>query len=119
MGYSARPRRISGRRGPQVQIRLRQLFENTRFRLDLEGTDLDEEVARFHHPLVLVRAFTNGKGRHARLMADAVLRERRQIPFTWGRASRVGAGEVRERFFGALCAADVDGIRPLIGFVRS
>jgi Fic-DOC domain mobile mystery protein B len=103
---------------PQVPTRLRQLFENTRFRLDLEGTHVDEEVAHFHHRLVLIHAFANGNGRHARLMADALLRERRQIPFTWGRVSLVDAGEVRERYIGALRDADKGNIRPLLEFVR-
>lgn len=104
---------------PQVPMRLRQLFENTRFRLDLQGTHLDEEVARFHHQLVLVHAFANGNGRHARLMADALLRERRQVPFTWGRVSLVDAGDVRERYIGALRTADAGNIGPLLEFVRS
>lgn len=104
---------------PQVPMRLRQLFENTRFRLDMEGTHLDEEVARFHHKLVLVHAFANGNGRHARLMADALLRERHQVPFTWGRVSLVDPSEVRERYIGALRAADAGDIRPLLEFVRS
>lgn len=103
---------------PQIPMRLRQLLENTRFRLALEGADLDEEVARFHHQLVLVHAFANGNGRHARLMADAVLREQRQLPFTWGQVSLVDAGEVRERYIGALRAADAGNIRPLVEFVR-
>ena len=103
----------------QVPMRLRQLFENTRFRLDMQGIDLDEEIARFHHQLVLVHAFANGNGRHARLMADALLRERRLIPFTWGRVSLVDPSEVRERYIGALRAADAGNIRPLLEFVRS
>lgn len=103
---------------PQIPMRLHQQFENTRYRLDLEGVDLDEEVARFHHQLVSVHAFANGNGRHARLMADALLRERRQAPFTWGRVSLVDAGEVRDRYIGALRAADGGDIRLLVEFVR-
>jgi fido (protein-threonine AMPylation protein) len=31
---------------------------------------LDEIAARFHHRLVAIHPFPNGKGRHGRLMAD-------------------------------------------------
>lgn len=102
----------------QVPVRLRQLLDNAQFRLGLPNIDVDREAASFHHQLVLVHAFANGNGRHARLMADALLRERRRVPFTWGRVSLVDAGEVRERYIGALRAADKGNIQPLLEFAR-
>ncbi|VUX56401.1 Mobile mystery protein B (fragment) [uncultured Woeseiaceae bacterium] len=41
------------------------------------------------------------------------------VPFSWGGANLVDAGEVRTRYIEALQAADRHDIGPLLGFVRS
>ena len=63
--------------------------------------------------------FANGNGRHARMIADAVLFRGGRPRFTWGSANLVEAGEVRRRYIAALRAADGHDIRPLLDFVRS
>lgn len=80
----------------------------------------DEIAARFHHRLVSIHLFPNGNGRHARLMTDLLLvqvldRQR----FSWGRENLVRAGDCRQRYIGALRAADRHDYGPLLEFVRS
>ena len=68
--------------------------------------DIDQAAARLHHRIVLVHAFRNGNGRHARLLTDRVLRVRGIAPFSWGRANLVKTGPVRSAYIAALRAAD-------------
>lgn len=103
----------------QVPLRLRQLLDNTQYQLDHGTNPLDETAARFHHALVLIHVFPNGNGRHAREMANCLLREHGAEPFTWGRGSLVHAGELRARYLLALQAADRGDFAALFQFVRS
>ncbi|MDZ4300906.1 Fic family protein [Pseudomonas sp. FP818] len=79
-----------------------------------------EEVAvRFHHQLVSLHPFPNGNGRHARLMADCLLRQQGLALFSWGSANLIAANEVRMRYIQALRAADLNDYGLLQAFVRS
>ena len=79
----------------------------------------DEIAARFHHRLVQVHPFPNGNGRHARLMADALLAELGGPPFTWGVGGLGEESDVRARYLDAIRRADAGDYEPLFTFVRS
>ena len=53
-------------------------------------------AARYHHRLVSIQPFPNGNGRHARFMADLLLKELTGKIFTWGQNS-LGSGGRRAR----------------------
>ena len=79
-----------------------------------------ELAARFHHALVWIHPFPNGNGRHARMMADALLKQLGRPAFSWGSgANLVSANAVRARYLGALRAADQGDFAELLAFVRS
>ncbi|MBE0502069.1 MAG: mobile mystery protein B [Desulfuromonadales bacterium] len=104
----------------QIPVALHQLFLDVSGWLDYKAFPPDEIAARFHHRLVAIHAFSNGNGRHARLMADVVLvhllgRER----FSWGEENLTNAGECRRCYIEALQAADRHDYGPLLAFVRS
>ena len=103
----------------QVPVRLRQLFDNTACQLARGAPLLDEAAARFHHQLVLVHAFQNGNGRHARMLTDCLLRMQGAAPFTWGGGSLVTPGDTRRSYINALRAGDAGDIQPLMAFVRT
>lgn len=103
----------------QVGVQLKDLLEDTRYRLDHGTYPLDEIAARFHHRLVSIHPFPNGNGRHARLMADVLLVRRGAEPFSWGRGDLVHARAARDRYLAALRAADRGEIGLLLEFVRS
>lgn len=70
--------------------------------------------------MVWIHPFPNGNGRHARMMADALLKSLGQTAFTWGNGgSLVAANEVRARYLAALRAADQGDYQLLLAFVRS
>lgn len=78
-----------------------------------------ELAVRFHHRLVSIHPFSNGNGRHARLMTDLIMRGFGLEPFTWGRIHLATLGEARRRYIAALRAADGQDIQPLIKFAGS
>jgi Fic-DOC domain mobile mystery protein B len=80
----------------------------------------DVEIAvRFHHRLDSIHPFSNGNGRHARLMADLIMRRFGLEPLTWGRIRLTTPVDTRHRYIKALRAADGQNIQPLINFAQS
>jgi Fic-DOC domain mobile mystery protein B len=78
---------------------------------------IHECAVRLHHRLISVRPWSNGNGRHARLMADVAVAAQGETPLTWG--SRSAAGSARSRYAEALVAADGGALGPLLDFAKS
>jgi Fic-DOC domain mobile mystery protein B len=95
------------------------LLGDVRYWLE-HGTYTPDEIAvRFHHRLVSIHPFPNGNGRHARLIADVVIRRQDWPVFTWGGADIVRTGDPRHAYIEGLRAADKNDIQPLLIFARS
>lgn len=105
----------------QVAVKLRDLLDNTRYQIENHVFNEDEVVVRFHHQLVLIHAFANGNGRHARLMADLLIMRLGRPRLTWGGASAsfTAVGAIREKYLVALRAADQGPLDELIEFAKS
>jgi len=103
----------------QIALKLHQLLGNVIWWVENDTFPLDEIAARFHRELVWIHLFPNGNGRHARYMADVLLKQCGRPEFTWGRASLAAASEVRLRYIEALRAADQGDYAALLVFVRS
>jgi Fic-DOC domain mobile mystery protein B len=103
----------------QIQNSLAALLGDARYWQEHETHALDEIAVRFHHRLVFIHPFSNGNGRHARMMADVLAKRQGRPVFTWGGAELVRAGDFRRRYIEALQAADRNEIEPLIQFARS
>ena len=106
---------------PHYQIReaLAVLLGDARYWVEHQTFEPDELAIRFHHRLVSIHPFANGNGRHARLIADVIVRKQGRPVFTWGDADIVRAGDFRRSYIDALRAADKNDIRPLLAFARS
>ena len=77
-------------------------------------------MARFHHRLVSIHLFSNGNGRHARMMADILLVSQGKQRFSWGRSGDlVKASVARQHYIQALRAADKMDYILLMNFVRA
>jgi len=99
---------------------LRLLLDDARYWLAQNTYPKDEIAIRFHHRLVVIHPWPNGNGRHARLMADILVRRQGQPPLTWGAgASLAESGTARQRYLAALRAADDGDIQRLLLFARS
>lgn len=103
---------------PNVPNELRALLDDVRFWIEAKSYPSDEIGVRFHHRLVAIHLFSNGNGRHARMMADLLAVHLGLPRFSWGFANLDNAGDVRRRYIQALRAADDHDIAPLLTFAR-
>ena len=103
----------------RVAIELRQLLDDTEFWIQNATFSPKELAARFHHRLVFIHAFPNGNGRHARIMADAVLTKLMNEPaIDWaGGYPLEKMNERREHYIAALRKADGHDFKELFRFV--
>ncbi len=102
-----------------IQVGLHNLFQDVEAQIRYQSFGLEEMAARFHHRLVLIHAFPNGNGRHARLMTDLFLKVHQAKPFSWGATNLTGMSKVREAYIQALQTADKHDYQHLLNFVRS
>lgn len=102
-----------------IRVELGKLIEDARLWRERSVFEPDELAIRFHHRLVSIHPFPNGNGRHARLMADLIVRQEGRPPFSWGGASLTTTSELRERYIAALRSADNGDMAPLLRFARS
>ena len=103
----------------QIAVVLKNLLDNTVYQIENKAMPIDEIVVRFHHQLVLIHAFPNGNGRHARLMADALIVSLGGKRFSWGGNTLIATpGAIRQNYLSALRAADKGDIAPLMQFAR-
>lgn len=106
----------------EIVQRIPQLLANTRYWLENKIFSTDEAVLRFHHQLTRIHPFTNGNGRHARMMADVVAVKYGRAEFTWGAGKDlVAQGDARTRYLTALRTLDANenDVKPLFEFARS
>ncbi|BAB49289.1 mobile mystery protein B [Mesorhizobium japonicum] len=103
----------------QIGSQLRVVLDDARYWAD-KGTYMPREAAvRLHHRIVFVHPFANGNGRHARILADAVLEKIYKVdPIDWTAGSDLQKmNERRAGYIAALKAADRHDITPLLAFV--
>lgn len=103
----------------EIPAALRQLLDDVKAWIEYRSYSPDETAVRFHHRLVLIHPFSNGNGRHSRLMADLLVMRLGRERFSWGSANLRLAGDVRGSYISALKAADNYDIGPLLVFARS
>lgn len=103
----------------QIAIQLRQLLDDAKYWIEHDTYSPKELAARFHHKLVFIHPFPNGNGRHARIMADAVLTKLLNEPaMDWAGGYRQEAmNKRRNQYIAALRAADGHDISALLEFV--
>jgi Fic-DOC domain mobile mystery protein B len=84
----------------------------------LNKTFDDVEIAiRYKHRLVSIHPFSNGNGRHSRLMADIIINHIfRKKDFPWGNENLTPTNTNRKKYIKALHQADEGDITPLLEF---
>ena len=102
-----------------VRPDLLDLLRDTAHWIEHKTYEVDEIAARFHHRLVQIHVFSNGNGRHARLMTDVILSHLGRSRFSWGSADLYRKGDARDRYLAALKEADRSNLKPLFAFVRT
>ncbi len=103
----------------QIPTELRTLLGDTLYWINNNTYAPEEITIRFKHRLVSIHCFSNGNGRHSRLMADIVIEKVFKLPvFTWGAANFVQQENIRTTYLNAIRAADAGNMEPLIAFAR-
>jgi Fic-DOC domain mobile mystery protein B len=100
----------------QINMQLRQLFDDASAWRQFNTYPLDERAYRLHHRLTVIHPFPNGNGRAARLMADHYLVQHGSTPFTWG--ASMPADQVRDIYLAAIRTADAGRYNALAAFAR-
>jgi Fic-DOC domain mobile mystery protein B len=102
----------------QIPTALKTLLDDTLYWHANKTYSPDELTLRFKHRLVSIHCFSNGNGRHSRLMADIIIQKIFALPlYTWG--MKTHETDSRLTYLNAIKATDNGNIQPLIDFARS
>ena len=99
----------------QISTQLRNLLDDVRYWVKNNTYSPIEGAVRFHHRMVYIHPFPNGNGRHARIMADALLEKvYKAQAIDWsGGDDLQQMNERRKQYIAALKAADGGDYGPL------
>ncbi len=102
----------------QIGVQLKILLDDVNYWIENKTYSSKEIAVRFHHRLVKIHLFPNGNGRHARIMADAILEKLfKQPPIGWaGGQDLEEINDRRKEYIRALQAADNENYKPLFEF---
>ncbi len=104
----------------QIQTKLKNLLDDAMYWYENNTYSPDEISIRFKHRIVSIHCFSNGNGRHSRLMADIIIDKIFKLPvFSWGAAKLSNKGEARAAYLNAVKTADKGDYSLLLEFARS
>lgn len=104
----------------QIPSELKMLLDDVLFWNRHQTYSPDEITIRFKHRLVSIHCFSNGNGRHSRLLADIVISKVFTMPiFSWGGKLNTSSKVQRQTYLQALKSADRGSLQELISFARS
>jgi Fic-DOC domain mobile mystery protein B len=102
-----------------IGAELKKLLDDCTYWIENKVFSEDEIAVRLSHRMVLIHPFTNGNGRHSRLIADVLVTKGFSKPyFTWGSVSLSKQSEARTNYLSALKDADKNDYKLLIKFSR-
>jgi Fic-DOC domain mobile mystery protein B len=104
----------------QIPSELKQLLDDTQFWIENKTFDPDEIAIRFKHRIVSIHCFSNGNGRHSRIMADIIIEKVfKQELFTWGMSDLSTENNARSSYLKVIKLADQHVYTELLKFARS
>ncbi len=104
----------------QIPMELKVLCEDSLYWIENKTYSEDEIAIRFKHRLVSIHCFSNGNGRHSRLMADIIIEKLfGKPPFSWGASNLSKEGTPRAAYLKAVKKADLNEYQLLFEFARS
>jgi Fic-DOC domain mobile mystery protein B len=103
-----------------IATQLKSLCDDTLYWIDNQTFSPEEIAVRFKHRLVSIHCFSNGNGRHSRLMADIIIEKiYNKPPFSWGAANLSKHTDGRKTYLRAVKQADRGNFDFLISFAQS
>ena len=103
-----------------ISIELKNTLDDCLYWIDNKTYEPEEIAVRFKHRLVSIHCFSNGNGRHSRLMADLIMEKIfKKTFFTWGGNNLVQQTNARAMYIKAVKLADDNDIKTLVAFAKS
>ncbi|MCI2230280.1 mobile mystery protein B [Polaribacter sp. MSW13] len=104
----------------QIGIELKNLLDDTKYWIENKTFPPEEIAIRFKHRIVSIHCFSNGNGRHSRMMADIIMESifGNEI-FSWHQSNIIKANETRNQYIKALREADNGNFKQLIEFAKN
>jgi Fic-DOC domain mobile mystery protein B len=104
----------------QITVALKQLLDDCLHWMKHHSFPDEEMAIRFKHRMVQIHCFSNGNGRHSRLMADVMMEKIFHLPlFTWGAADLIKQSDPRTVYIKALKKTDGGDYKDLLAFAKS
>ena len=104
----------------EIGIQVKNLLDDCLFWIENKTYPEDEIAIRFKHRIVSIHCFSNGNGRHSRLMAEIIIKHIFGKPiFTWYSRNLTVVDDPRKEYLDALKEADAGNILPLVKFART
>lgn len=104
----------------EIPTALRSLIDDAKYWHEQNVFEPDEFAIRFKHRLVSIHCFSNGNGRHSRMIADMIIEKIYQHPvFSWGGARISEDTDIRAQYLKAIRKADQGEFDSLLKFARS
>lgn len=101
----------------QIGIELKNLIDGAKYWIENKTYSPEEISIRFKHRIVAIHCFSNGNGRHSRMLADIIMESIfGEKIFTWHQSNMAKADETRKLYISTLKEADNGNIKPLIEF---
>lgn len=102
----------------KISVELQKLCGDLLYQIKNETYSKEEIAIRFHHRLVSIHCFSNGNGRHARIITDYLLSLMGCEKFKWGKRDLIKINESRKKYIKALQEADKGNYDSLLIFAR-
>lgn len=104
----------------EIPTALRSLIDDAKYWHEQNVFEPDEFAIRFKHRLVSIHCFSNGNGRHSRMIADMIIEKIYQHPvFSWGGTNLSDEKDIRAQYLKAIRKADQGEFDSLLKFARS
>ena len=104
----------------QIPSAVKELCDDVAYWVEHKTYSPDEIAIRFKQRIVSIHCFSNGNGRHSRLMADIIIDKiYKQNMFSWGAGNLIQQGDLRIKYLTAIKEADKNNFDDLIKFARS
>ncbi len=101
----------------QIGIELRKMLDDCKYWIEHKTFSEDEIAVRLSHRIVVIHPFSNGNGRHSRLISDTLISHGLgKEHFSWGNKNLTKHGEARSKYLSALKRADEGEFTALIKF---
>ncbi len=104
----------------KIQEELSKLLSDTTYWIENKTYPADEIAIRFKYRLVSIHCFSNGNGRHSRVMADIIIQHIfNKEEFTWSNSNGNEPTKIRAEYINAIKLADQGNMLRLLGFARN